>query len=247
MAVMLPAMAWGQAMGFNGGALSTGVVIANESRFHQTALSIAGCIKFTQTNTLGTLASKGTASSSANGWWVECNNAISGSIGIQIYIASSRYRITRSSSMPTGWHHFVATWSDGDNYPHVYTDGVLNDYTNMTLGALGNIGQNTYRIILGNCSVNNIPLTGNIGYLFIYNRVLTQNEIISIANSYPYGSFIPISGLVGGWTGNKILQTGSTLPSGTLIYDVAGGENNGIATNVASAASIIGTRGGIIK
>lgn len=89
-------------------------------------------------------------------------------------------------------------------------------------------------------------LKGTIYDLRIYDCALTVKEVSAISNAYPYGSDGIIRNLAGWWTG-AIWQAG-IIPTNTTFNDLSGCKGIGTVRGiVVSDSSVIGKRGGIIK
>ena len=84
------------------------------------------------------------------------------------------------SILPEGWHHIVLTFSSGiANGTKLYCDGVLILTSQMTISSQVNpitIGCGT--------SVGGQPIIGNMDEAKLYNRILTQEEVLQLYHEF---------------------------------------------------------------
>ena len=85
------------------------------------------------------------------------------------------YGTASSFYIPGGnWHHVVVTY-DGSN-ARTYTDGVLSGYGTRTTTAMATVlASGTLGCLVG----GTLPFTGKAKDMRIYNRVLTQAEVLT--------------------------------------------------------------------
>ena len=142
----------------------------------------------------------------------------------QLFIVST----TGLNVFDNNWHHIIC--SRGESVYEVYVDGVLNKTG-------GNGGQSSWNglnswssmssVIANNPNNVNLKLLGNISSIRMYNRQLSQTEVLQ---NYYAGlqRFIPTDGLV---LSLDAQNTNQYATSPTTANDVSGSNNNGSMLN----------------
>ncbi len=140
----------------------------------------------------------------------------------------------------TTWHHIVLTYTGTHENDLLYIDGVK--YT-VNIQSAGTNHQTLSNFAIGAINGPTYFFSGKIDDVRVYNRVLTQAEVLSIykenatAMNATQGNKLT-SGLVGYWSFN-----GPDIDN-TYIYDRSGSANHGYLYNVAtSSAKAVGKVG----
>ena len=81
----------------------------------------------------------------------------------------------------TGWHHVAYSFNDAGNLATLYLDGVAVASTSTTSSISYTLGANSYIGTHGNGDAT-FDFNGKIDEARVYNRVLSTNEIASLAN-----------------------------------------------------------------
>jgi Concanavalin A-like lectin/glucanases superfamily len=117
----------------------------------------------------------------------------------------------------SGWHHYVATFDDDNDLMKLYVDGELKASTAPS-SSISYAGQGSNTVIgqHGNAGTTR-DFTGRIDEVRVYNRVLTNSEIIAL------------HGLIGHW---KLTES-----SGTTATDSTLNASNGTYLNGVSLAT----------
>jgi hypothetical protein len=157
----------------------------------------------------------------------------------QVFVSSERFTTgtstfagftTATSSFFNNWHHVLSTY-DG-SMVRIYYDGVLQGSGSST----GNITNASKALEIANR--NGAVLKGNLSYARVYNRALSQSEILQ---NYYQGNIVTSSLAVALDAGNLLSYPGS----GTTWYDLSGnGKNftlvNGVTWNSAGYFTLDG-------
>lgn len=132
---------------------------------------------------------------------------------------------TTSNTISTNTWHFIAYTFDinGDKKIHIYIDGVEASYSVQDPGN-GTIitDDSSEHLVIGNSTVGDLPVSGEVDEARVYNRALTPNEIQQLYNSAP--------GPVGYWKFDEGKWTGVT----DEVKDSSGNGTNCTALNGAS-------------
>ncbi len=128
------------------------------------------------------------------------------------------------------WHHIVLTYNGTHENDLLYINGVRYTVNIQTAGT-SHASLSTFRIGATSASV-----PGKVDDVRVYNRVLTQAEVLSIykENATPVNTSQNnklTSGLVGYWSFN-----GSDVDN-TYIYDRSGQANHGYLHNIATSTA----------
>ena len=107
----------------------------------------------------------------------------SGSLQLQLMDDSSVDEVTTPTEYTDGmWHHFALV-ADRDDMLSIYVDGALSTEAPVSNG--GNIS-NTGNLIIGANANNHANFNGTLDDFKIYNRKLTNSEILDLAPVYYY-------------------------------------------------------------
>lgn len=154
--------------------------------------------------------------------------------GIYDFTAASSVCSSAPAVNDNQWHNYICTFDSGvTNGTNCYRDGKLiltGTYTTVNHGSNINIGSNA----------GGQYITGSIDEARIYNRILSSDEIYSLANSSTMTGTISSptagsnGGLVGWWTFD-----GNNLTSATAT-DVSGNGNDGTRTGTTAVLGKMG-------
>ncbi len=138
------------------------------------------------------------------------------------------------------WHHFAAI-SDAATGTYLWIDGTLAE-SNLTPPVLD---QDDFNVMIGeNPGARNREWEGEIDDMAIWNRVLTEDEIISLSAS-PLGSLIGGGGThpaIRPATANAVGYTVVVNDVGTAVVDPATVTTTLDGTAITSSVSKVGTR-----
>lgn len=132
------------------------------------------------------------------------------------------------------WHHYSFTYNVNTNLKSVYVDGSLIGTNNSSGDFVG-----TGDFLIGDIITDYgtpFPWDGQIDEVRVWNLVRSQSEVSSNMNSCLNGNE---PGLVGYYTFD---ETGDGAGS-SVVYDKAGGDNNGTLTNMDSATDWVTGQG----
>ncbi len=231
-------------------------VVSDPTRFDVLSLAGAGYIQFT-----GHYANPGNVTLGA---WVNLTSADSAgaeviSLGDSVVLRldsggfltgsifdGTSYVATQSAATlaGTGWHFVAYSFDDAADSAKLYLDGNLVATTSTTASISYTLGANSFIGKHGNGDTN-FDFNGRIDDARVYNRVLTANEIATIASdsAMVVGSSVPItvtavndapiitSNGSGATAAIAVLETTSTVTTvtstdvdgGTAVYSISGG------------------------
>jgi hypothetical protein len=156
----------------------------------------------------------------------------------QVFVFSERFTTgtstfagftTATSSFFNNWHHVLSTY-DG-SMVRIYYDGVLQGSGSST----GNITNASKALEIANR--NGAVLKGNLSYARVYNRALSQSEILQ---NYYQGNIVT-DGLVFAEDAANLVSYPAT---GTSTYNLAGSRATGTLTN---GTGFNGVNGGVFS
>jgi hypothetical protein len=112
--------------------------------------------------------------------------------------------------LPTGWHHVAVTVSDSTSTMIMYVDGELVGSKTNCVNSIDDMGITTNNW-LGRSEYADPYFDGILDDFRIYNQVLSQNELVKVAN--PEKASVPVPA-----NGEVIVQTDVTLQWDAGIY-----------------------------
>ena len=155
----------------------------------------------------------------------------------QVFVFSERFTTgtstfagftTATSSFFNNWHHVLSTY-DG-SMVRIYYDGVLQGSGSST----GNITNASKALEIANR--NGAVLKGNLSYARVYNRALSQSEILQ---NYYQGNIVTSSLTMALDAGNLVSYPGSGTAWTTLTGSNSGTLTNGPTFNLANGGVIV--------
>ncbi|MBI1833213.1 MAG: hypothetical protein HYR90_00080 [Candidatus Andersenbacteria bacterium] len=103
-------------------------------------------------------------------------------LGFKVADGLTAYSVTSTSTFTsTGWNHFVVVWDqDSSANTKMYINGVAEGTPSGTIGNVGDLS-NSLSLRFGTESDDGNPFDGKLDDIRIYNRVLTAQEVNSLA------------------------------------------------------------------
>ena len=213
-------------------------------------LSISGWFKRSSSDTDDTIiAKKNSDEASDLGWLLKLNDT-SDTVNFTISDGANQYNLESTTAYTsTGWHHFTAVWDqDSAANSEIFLDGLDDNATDT--GTIANIGDasNAVNFTLGAESDAGEPFHGYLDDLKIYNHVLSEQEINSLAagSISPTGTGLQMLDANLDVNGDLTLNSGELdVSSSNYTINVAGAfENNGALFNPrTSTVTLDGTTG----
>ena len=174
------------AYNFNGA--NTRIEIGDHPDFHVSNLSVSAWLNLNVTNAepFQSFVSKSVGAGTFNSYVTYYDNGASRLGG---FVSSGGFdeNVTVPYALSGQWFHYVFTYEDVSNTMKIYANGSLiaTGSTSVTLGydnsplTIGCEYQDNQLMFFVNCKIDDVG---------IYNRVLTQAEIDTLANPIPYAS-----------------------------------------------------------
>ena len=103
------------------------------------------------------------------------------------FIGSSLHLISTTSINTNTWYHVVGTWSGITSSANLYINGIKEAYSTaapLSLSYTSNFTDGNVHI--GNCTSGGYFFNGSIANLRIYNKALSDTEILQLYNSEKY-------------------------------------------------------------
>jgi len=138
------------------------------------------------------------------------------------------------------WHHVAVTYDsdDEDNLPLIYFDGVSQSITQRENPITEYRDDSSYDLSIGNSDDDDRQMWGNEEDARLYNRILSANEILTIANSYG------TDGIVDGMVARYLMKAGS---QGANISDPTTLQDVGINAHDGSIVDVPQWESGLLK
>ena len=125
------------------------------------------------------------------------------------------------------WYHYAWTWSASANDMKLYVDGVEKTLVVVNAGAVAALSADADPFVVGDFGTSNsFELDGKMAYLRLFDRVLSQNEVLeimhtpdAIVNGLVFGPNLTNSSAKDPVTGVTPTINGATLDSaGPPVY-----------------------------
>ena len=131
----------------------------------------------------GTVLAKRDGIDSANVGYLIYVDGASGKLNLEVSDGTDEYQLESSSALSTStWYHFAVIWDQDDaSASEIYLDGTDDNATDT--GTIGNVGDlsNPRDFRVATESDGGDPYTGLVDDIRVYNRVLTSDEIDTLA------------------------------------------------------------------